>query len=87
MTRCVVCNFIAAVDHATIIERLGGYQYVAEHVERDPTTVCRWQSNGIPPEHWPAILRLARRQRLRLKLEQIERASPLWGKHAPKPAA
>lgn len=74
------------MDHTTIIERLGGYRYVAERVERDPTTVFRWQTTGIPAEHWPAILRLARRRGLRLTLWQIERASPLWGTAA-KPAA
>ena len=67
------------MDHATIIDRLGGYRQVAERVGRDPTTVFRWQSTGIPAEHWPAILRQARKRRLRLSLTQIERASPLWG--------
>lgn len=75
------------MNHATVIERLGGYRYVARHVERDPTTVCRWQQTGIPAEHWPAILRLARRKGVRLSLDQLQRASPLWGKPVTAPAA
>jgi hypothetical protein len=84
-------QFHWAVDHATIIERLGGYRYVAEQIGRDPTTVFRWQTTGIPAEHWPAILRLAKRHITwleRLTLDKIERTSPLWGdRAAAKPAA
>jgi hypothetical protein len=74
------------MDHASIIVRLGGYREVAPHVGRDPTTVCRWQQTGIPAEHWPAILRLARRKRMRLSLDQLQRASPIWGKQTAAPA-
>jgi len=84
--RCL--QFHPGVDHATIIERLGGYRYVAERVGRDPSTVCRWQTAGIPAEHWPAILRLAKRLGVRLSLATIEKTSPLWGdRTAAKPAA
>jgi hypothetical protein len=79
-------QFQWAVDHATIIERLGGYRFVAKRIKRDPTTVFRWQSTGIPAEHWPAILRLARRREVELSLDAIARSSPIWS-NADKPAA
>ena len=68
------------MDHRELIEALGGYQEVAAKLGRHPTTVCRWQTAGIPPDMWPAVSRLAKRKRVaRVSVESLERSSPLYG--------
>ena len=41
------------------------------------STISHWQDDGIPARYWPELLRLARSQRIRLSLEDIELHSPL----------
>ena len=65
------------MQHARLIEHLGGFRLVATKLGLDPTTVWRWQSNGIPPERWPAVLRLAKRVGLVVTVDQLLRTSPV----------
>ena len=65
------------MQHARLIEHLGGFRLVATKLGLDPTTVWRWQGNGIPPERWPAVLRLAKRVGLVVTVDQLLRTSPV----------
>ena len=65
------------MQHARLIEHLGGFRLVATKLGLDPTTVWRWQGNGIPPERWPDVLRLAKKIGLVVTLDQLMRASPV----------
>lgn len=47
------------MDHATIIERLGGPSAVARLTKRHPSRASRWRSEGIPRQHWPELIRAA----------------------------
>lgn len=47
------------MQHADVIDRLGGYRAVAEALGENPTTVQNWRRRGIPGRFWPAIARLA----------------------------
>ena len=69
--------------HDKIIDHLGGFRHVAGKLGLDPTTVWRWQGNGIPPERWPAVLQLAKRKGLIVTLDQLMRASPVSRRKAP----
>ena len=63
------------MDHAELIERLGGYRALADKLGRHPTTVFKWQSTGIPADLWPAVLRLCHR-RIKLTYRDLEEGSP-----------
>lgn len=49
------------MDHAEIIDGLGGYRTVAAELGENPTTVQNWRRRGIPGRFWPAVERLAAR--------------------------
>lgn len=65
--------------HDRLIDRLGGYRALAERLGRHPSTVFRWQTTGIPAELWPAIVRLAREEGVRVSVQALMRTSPLYG--------
>lgn len=64
------------MQHEKIIERLGGYVAVAEALGRDPSTVNRWQRNGIPAASWQAVLAFANDHAVRLKLRDLHDGAP-----------
>lgn len=68
------------MDHAEIIDRLGGNSAVADRLGRDRTSVSRWRINGIPAVIWPHILRLAQGRHVKLSLDDLANASPKFGK-------
>ena len=68
------------MDHRAILNSLGYYKDIAARLGVHHSTVSRWKSEGIAPEYWPAIFRMARAQRIRgITLEAIEEGSPTWG--------
>jgi hypothetical protein len=64
------------MQHARLIDHLGGWRIVARKLDVAPTTVWRWQENGIPVEHWPALLQLAKKVGLAVTSDQLMRAHP-----------
>lgn len=68
------------MDHRAILNAIAHYTVIAQRLGVHPSSVCRWQSQGIPPEHWPAIVRMARAKHLRgITLELLEAGSPTFG--------
>lgn len=60
---------------------LGGYREVAETLGLVPNTVNQWKCrNRIPPMHWPAIERMARKQGLAITVHDLLRGLdiPSW---------
>jgi hypothetical protein len=49
------------MNHAVIIERLGGPALVASALGRHRTRVLRWRVVGIPPARFLDVVKLARR--------------------------
>jgi hypothetical protein len=70
------------MDHSTLLIALGDYRTVARRLGRHHSTISRWKSAGIPPEHWPQIIRLAKRANVRITLDQLAAASPVFGRTA-----
>ena len=56
---------------------LGGQRALGRRMGVDHTTICHWRGRGIPPQHWPRLLMVAKRRRYKLTLSQIHRHSPL----------
>jgi hypothetical protein len=76
------------MEHRTLIDRLGGYQKLAEKLGCNPVTAWRWQYNGIPPRHWLAVVELARAAGIRgVSVGALQRASPLYGIGEPRQEA
>lgn len=68
------------MDHRAILNAIGDYKDIAAKLGLHPSNVSRWKSDGIPPEHWPSISRMARARHLRgITLELIETTSPTYG--------
>jgi|JI10StandDraft_1071094.scaffolds.fasta_scaffold839749_2 hypothetical protein len=42
-----------------ILDALGGYRAVADHLQQGHQTVHNWMRRGIPAKHWPALTRHA----------------------------
>jgi len=53
--------------HDRIIDLLGGNTTLGRLVGRSDSAISRWRINGIPPNYWPELARLARK----LKVEDI----------------
>jgi len=66
--------------HRAIIEelseRIGSQSLLAEQLGVDRTKTTHWKTRGIPPRHWPMLLKLARRHRYPLTLNHIAACSP-----------
>jgi transcriptional regulator with XRE-family HTH domain len=61
------------MQHSRIIdelsERLGSQTRLAERLGLSNTTISHWRNDdGIPPRHWPTLLKLAKRSGYRLTL-------------------
>jgi hypothetical protein len=68
------------MDHRAILNAIGHYTEIARQLGVHPTSVCRWQTDGIPPVHWAGILRMARSRRVKgITLDLIESTSPVYG--------
>jgi DNA-binding transcriptional regulator YdaS (Cro superfamily) len=62
-------------DGADIIDKLGGTTKVAEGLGINPPVVSNWRERGIPPKRWPAILGLAKRNKVKgVTLDRLARA-------------
>jgi hypothetical protein len=70
------------MDHTKLLLALGDYRTVARKLGRHHSTISRWKTAGIPPEHWPQIIRLAKRANVRITLDQLAAASPVFGRTA-----
>lgn len=62
----------------TVIEKLGGKAAVAHATKLDKSTLTRWcalppmgTGGVIPQRHWPALIRLAKRQGQELTLQEL----------------
>jgi len=68
------------MSHRAIIEdlaqRIGSQALLAEALGVVPSRLPKWKLVGIPPRHWPVLLRIAKRYRYRLNLDQFEACSP-----------
>jgi len=65
------------MQHSRIIDdlskRLGGQVKLAAKLGLSNSTISHWRNDdGIPPRHWPALLRIAERAEYRLTLGQLE---------------
>jgi hypothetical protein len=63
-----------------VIDALGGAAAIARSKRIAYTTVASWKARGrIPPDHWPAIVDLAKRHRIKgvtiPKLQQLYKAA------------
>jgi hypothetical protein len=68
------------MEHKDILAALGYYREVAARMGVHHSTVSRWKTEGIPPEYWPRVVRMARARKVRgITLEVIEAGSPVWG--------
>ena len=47
------------MDHAIIIDALGGPDALAAALGRDRSSVYRWRTQGIPPLRWADVARVA----------------------------
>ena len=54
-----------------LLERLGGYRFVATKLKRNPSSVFRWQTTGNPTAVWPALTRLCKRQGIELTVDDL----------------
>jgi hypothetical protein len=52
------------MDHAALIEALGGPAFVAAALGCDRTRAVRWRTDGIPPARFPGIIELARLKKI-----------------------
>jgi hypothetical protein len=52
------------MDHATIIERLGGCKTVADWLGEKPNTVSHWKGRRIPADRWPDVVEMARSKKI-----------------------
>ena len=72
--------------HARIIERLahecGSQIELAETIGVSNTRLSKWKTFGVPPRHWPLLLRIAEQFRVPLTLHDLDRGSPLTRKRA-----
>jgi len=64
------------MQHSRIIDdlsdRLGGQVRLAAKLGMSNTTISHWRNDdGIPPRHWPALLKIAKRAKYRLTLGQL----------------
>jgi hypothetical protein len=65
------------MEHRDVIAALGGYRLVAKRLGVHFTSTCRWQSSGIPPKAWVAVVRLARARHLKgITCETLSDTSP-----------
>lgn len=62
----------------SVIQKLGGKSAVASELGLAPSTLSRWcqpspEGTGgvIPQKHWPALLSLAKKQRIALKVSDL----------------
>ena len=70
------------MDHRDILNAIAHYKAVAERMGVHPSTACRWKAEGIPPEYWPRIVRMARAYGARwVTIDLLESTSPTWGEH------
>jgi hypothetical protein len=69
------------MDHASILERLGGAAAVAVALSVPPVRVQRWRMRcRIPSEYWPRIVDLATAQgRADIGLSSLAAAQPARG--------
>lgn len=62
-----------------VVAALGGIRPAARALSLNPSAVCRWMmpaqkrgTNGrIPQRHWPAILRLAKKENIELSIHDL----------------
>jgi DNA-binding transcriptional regulator YdaS (Cro superfamily) len=70
------------MDHKAILNAIADYKVIAARLGVHPSSVSRWKRDGIPPEYWPAISRMARAKHLRgITLELIQAGSPTYAGH------
>jgi transcriptional regulator with XRE-family HTH domain len=65
------------MQHSRIIDglalRMGGQIKLAERMGLSNTTISHWRNDdGIPPRHWPALLKLAKRVGYHLTLGHLD---------------
>ena len=64
---------------STIVDLFGGVSHTADILDLNRGTVSRWMTpvidrgtgGQIPQKHWPTILRLAKRRRLKITLQDL----------------
>jgi DNA-binding transcriptional regulator YdaS (Cro superfamily) len=68
-------------NHRAILTAIGDYKAIAKRLGVHPTSVIRWRSEGIPPEYWPALCRMARALHVPgVTIALIETTSPRWNR-------
>lgn len=66
------------MQHGKLITALGGPTAVAALAGVDANTPVKWPQRGIPPAHWPVLIRHARRHGIRININDLYNASPLY---------
>jgi hypothetical protein len=64
------------MDHAAIIEQLGGYLAVAKGLGCHPARVSHWKRAGIPIARWPALVVLAKQAGAPLSFDMLLAGKP-----------
>lgn len=57
-------KYTAGMSVAKLIEDLGGTTAVAKAIGADAPVVSNWLTRGIPPKRWPALVDLAKKNRV-----------------------
>lgn len=77
LTVARLATSIVAMQHSRIIDglarRIGSHKRLADRLGLSNTTISHWRNDdGIPPRHWPALLRLAKQVGYRLDLGHLD---------------
>ncbi len=60
------------MQHSEIIDRLGGYRFVAAQLKKNRMTVASWKSrSSIPVDDWSGIIWIAKKHKLPITLEDL----------------
>lgn len=63
---------IRHMRHTDVIMQLGGPRKVAERIGTTERRVRGWRDrDSIPARYWPGLIREAKRQKVRLKYEEL----------------
>lgn len=62
-----------------VVAKLGGVRALARALQINPSAVSRWMMPGvkggtgglIPQRHWPAILKHAKKEKVKVKLDDL----------------
>lgn len=67
---------VRAMRHDRIIDLLGGNTTLGRLLDRSDSAISRWRTNGIPPNFWPRIVRLAAKLDVDVTFDKLAAGPP-----------